>query len=151
MTQSNSFVLRCPKCKTRNRIPKERVGAIAKCGKCAEDFHTDILNIGTPVVITDNVFHSQIIDSPLPTLLDCWAPWCGPCQMMGPFMDELAADWKGKIRVGKMNVDENPKTSAQYQIRSIPTLLIFNQGQLIDTLTGALPKRSIVQAMTPFL
>lgn len=151
MTDANSIIMRCPKCRTRNRIPSGKIGAIAKCGKCGEDIHTDVLNIGHPVVVTDSTFNYEIIDSPLPTLLDCWAPWCGPCQMMGPFMDELAADWKGKIRIGKMNVDENPKTSAQYRIRSIPTLLIFNDGQLVNTLTGALPKHSIVQAMTTFL
>ncbi|QTA81832.1 Thioredoxin [Desulfonema limicola] len=151
MTQADSFIMHCPQCKIRNRIPKEKVGAVAKCGKCGQDIDTDILNIGSPVIITDKDFYDQIINSPLPAILDCWAPWCGPCQMMGPFMDELAADWKGKIRVGKMNVDENPKTSAQYQIHSIPTLLIFNKGSLVNSLTGALPKNNIIQAMSPFL
>ena len=71
--------------------------------------------------------------------------------MMEPFINELAATWKGRIRVGKMNVDENPRTSSQYQIRSIPTLMIFDNGQLKNTLTGALPKHSIVQAMSAYL
>ncbi|GBC60884.1 thioredoxin TrxC [Desulfonema ishimotonii] len=151
MTQPNTYIMRCTACGTRNRIPVEKVGTVAKCGKCQGPVHTDVLRIDHALTITDSDFDSQILRSPLPALLDCWAPWCGPCQMMEPFMTELAATWQGRIRVGKMNVDENPRTSSQYRIMSIPTLLIFDNGQLKDTLTGALPRQSIVQAMSAYL
>lgn len=143
--------MRCASCGTRNRIPAEKIGQPAICGRCRDSLDTSVLQIAHPLVVTDSSFQSQVIHSPLPVLLDCWAPWCGPCQMMGPVMDQLAAEWKGRIRVCKMNVDENPGTSTQYQIRSIPTLLIFDRGQLQDSLAGALPRHSIVQAMKAYL
>ncbi len=151
MNQANSYIMRCTSCGTRNRIPAEKVGQTATCGRCRDSIDTSVLNMAHPLVVTDSSFQDQVIRSPLPVLLDCWAPWCGPCHMMGPVMDQLAAEWKGKIRVCKMNVDENPGTSAQYQIRSIPTLLIFDRGLLQDSLAGALPKHSIIQAMKAYL
>jgi thioredoxin 2 len=138
-------------CKTKNRIPADKVGQEAKCGKCRNRIPTDILQTAHTLTVTDKDFHERVIRSPLPTLVDCWAPWCGPCQMMGPVMEELAAQWKGRGLVCKLNVDENSATASQYQIRSVPTLLIFDNGMLKDTLNGAAPKTSILKAMSPFL
>lgn len=150
MTQQ-AYVMRCGSCGARNRIPQNRVGDTARCGRCGSPINTRPLTAGRPIVVTDGDFETQVLQSPLPVLLDCWAPWCGPCRMMEPFMDELAAEWRGRIRVCKMNVDENPRTSSQFHIQSIPTLLVFDNRQLKNTLAGALPKHSIVQAMSPFL
>ena len=109
------------------------------------------LLIESPVTVADFDFQDQVLQSPLPVLLDCWAPWCGPCKMVGPIMEDLALQWKGQVRVGKLNVDENPQISSRFQIRSIPTLLIFDNGELRETLVGALPKQQIIQAMAPFI
>ena len=79
----------------------------------------------------------------MPILVDCWAPWCGPCRMIAPVLDELAAEAKGRYLIAKLNVDENPQVSGRFGIRSIPTMLIFKNGELIDTLVGALPKQAI--------
>ena len=84
-------------------------------------------------------------------VVDCWAPWCGPCRMVGPVIDELAKDYQGKIVFGKLNVDENQMTSAKYQIMSIPTLLIFKNGQLVDKIIGALPKENLKEKLNPYL
>jgi thioredoxin 2 len=121
------------------------------CGKCKKPIHTDILNIEHPVAVTDMDFQAQVIQFPLPVLLDCWAPWCGPCQMMGPVLEDLAKKWKGRARVAKMNMDENPVTSTRFSVQSIPTFLIFKDGQLQDTLIGAVPKNSIIQTMSKYI
>lgn len=81
-------------------------------------------------------------------VIDCWAPWCGPCRMVGPIIDELAKELHGKVVFGKLNVDENPQTSAKHQIMSIPTLLVFKNGILIDRIVGALPKDTLKQKLT---
>ena len=151
MTVNKGYILRCNACGTKNRIPDEKAGQTAKCGKCGSPVDTTALLISKPVVISDGDFNQQVLGAQLPVLIDCWAPWCGPCKMIGPIMDELADQWKGKIRICKLNVDENPQTSAKFQIRSIPTLLIFDNGKLKDTLVGALPKQQIVKAITPYL
>jgi thioredoxin 2 len=148
---TRSFIIRCSSCGTRNRIPENRVGETAKCGRCGAGIRTQALGVGQPIVVTDSNFNAEVLESPLPVMLDCWAPWCGPCQMMEPFMEELAAEWKGRVRVCKMNVDENPRTSSRFQIQSIPTILVFDNGQLKKTVAGALPKHSIVQAVSPFI
>ena len=88
--------------------------------------------------------HSTII-------VDCWAPWCGPCRMIGPIIEELAKEMKGKIVFGKLNVDENPQTSIKYNIMSIPTLLIFKNNKLVDRIIGAMPKEMLLQKLKPHL
>jgi len=92
-----------------------------------------------PQVITDANF-KEILDTDKPVLVDFWAEWCGPCKMIGPLVKELANDYEGKAVIAKVNVDENPSTSAEFGIRSIPTLLIFKNGEIVDKQIGAVPK-----------
>lgn len=146
-----NYYFRCPDCSARNRIPGEKVGTAATCGKCGTVLDTDALNTREPVIVTDADFSRQVLASPLPVLLDCWAPWCGPCKMVGPVMDQLAGEWQGRIRVAKLNTDENPVTASAYSIRSVPTIMVFDNGQLKETLVGALPKQQLQQKMASFL
>ncbi len=87
--------------------------------------------------LTDKNFETEVIKSDLPVLVDFWAPWCGPCQMMGPIIDELATEMEGKMKIGKVNVDENPEISGKYEIMSIPALKVFKGGQIIKEFVGA--------------
>jgi thioredoxin len=99
-----------------------------------------------PVTITDQTFEREVVQAKgRPVLVDCWAPWCGPCRMIGPILDQLAAESAGRYRIAKLNVDENPQISARFMIASIPTMLIFKDGQLIDRLIGAQPKQVIAE------
>ena len=96
-----------------------------------------------PVVVTDATFEEEVEKSSLPVLLDCWAPWCGPCKMLAPTIDQLAEELAGSIKVAKLNVDENSQTAVKFGIMSIPTMLIFKDGEAVDRLVGVQPKAAI--------
>ena len=104
----------------------------------------------TPIHLIDADIDETI--KKFPTLvIDCWAPWCGPCRMIGPVIEELAKEMQGKIVFGKLNVDENPQTSMKHGIMSIPTMLVFKNGQLVDRFVGAMPKEMLLQKLKPYL
>jgi thioredoxin 1 len=97
--------------------------------------------------INDKNFEIEVINSDIPVLIDFWAPWCAPCRAIGPVVDELANDYNGKLKVVKMNVDDNPLTPSRFGVRSIPNLLLFKNGQVKDQIVGAVPKQMFVQAI----
>ena len=97
--------------------------------------------------INDKNFEIEVINSDIPVLIDFWAPWCAPCRAIGPVVDELAKDYNGKLKVVKMNVDDNPLTPSRFGVRSIPNLLLFKNGQVKDKIVGAVPKQMFVQAI----
>lgn len=98
--------------------------------------------------ISDATFEQEVIKSDLPVLVDFWAPWCGPCRMMGPIVEELSKENSGKLKVVKVNIDDNTKTAESYNIRSIPTLFIFKDGKLVDQIVGAVPKTSLASTIS---
>ena len=151
MTAPHDFFLRCKKCGTKNRVPAAKIGQTAKCGKCKHPLDTKQLSMDTPIVATDANFEAEVIHSPLPVLLEFWASWCGPCQMLNPVIDQLARDWKGRARVAKLNMDENPYVASRFHVRSVPTLIIFDRGQLKDTVVGAASRGEIAKRMAPYL
>ena len=104
-----------------------------------------------PVTLTDDNFEDEVIKSDKPVLIDFWAVWCGPCKIIAPVVEELASEYDGKIKVGKLDVDENQQSSIKYGVRSIPTLLIFKDGKVKDTIIGAVPKTQIVQKLNSAL
>jgi len=106
---------------------------------------TDIINI------SDATFKEEVLKASLPVLVDFWAVWCVPCQMIAPCLDNIAQAYKGKMKVVKMNVDENMKTPSRYGIRGIPTLLLFKEGELKETIVGALPEEKIIERISKFL
>jgi thioredoxin 1 len=103
------------------------------------------------LTFTDSAFDTDVLNSETPVLVDFWAPWCGPCRAMSPTVDAVATEFAGKIKVGKLNTDENPATAGRFQIRGIPTVLLFKGGQVVDQRVGAMPKPELVKMITPHL
>ncbi|RLD16200.1 thioredoxin [candidate division KSB1 bacterium] len=103
------------------------------------------------VFVTDDNFDKEVLQSDIPVLVDFWAEWCVPCKMVEPVVDQIAQEYEGKLKIGKVDVDSNPQISMKYGIRSIPTLLIFKNGQPVDQIIGAVPKKNILQKLLPHL
>jgi thioredoxin 1 len=101
--------------------------------------------------VTDSSFKEDVLDSEVPVLVDFWAPWCGPCRMVAPVVEEIATQYEGQIKVVKVNTDENPQIASQYGIRSIPTLMIFKDGQKVDMVVGAVPKTTLSNTLEKYL
>ncbi len=107
--------------------------------------------MGNYVVINDSNFESEVLKSGIPVLVDFWAEWCAPCKLIEPLVDQIGGEYAGKVKIGKLDVDSNPQISMQYNIRSIPTLLIFKNGQPVEQIIGAVPKNVILDKLTPHL
>ncbi|MEH1968520.1 MULTISPECIES: thioredoxin [unclassified Nostoc] len=107
--------------------------------------------MSTAAQVTDSSFKQEVLESDVPVLVDFWAPWCGPCRMVAPVVDEISEQYKGQIKVVKVNTDENPNVASQYGIRSIPTLMIFKDGQKVDMVVGAVPKTTLASTLEKYL
>ena len=101
--------------------------------------------------VTDSSFKQEVLESTVPVLVDFWAPWCGPCRMVAPVVDEIATQYQEKIKVVKLNTDENPSIASQYGIRSIPTLMIFKGGERVDMVVGAVPKTTLSNTVEKYI
>jgi thioredoxin 2 len=129
----------CSHCGARNRIPRRRVLDDPKCGACGQKVFPRL-----PVAADDRTFRAEVEEAPIPTLVDFWAPWCAPCRTIAPMLEELARERGGRLKVVKVNVDENPVVASRFQVRSIPALKIFRGPILLDEINGAVPKYALV-------
>ena len=144
-TPIEAKIISCPSCGAKNRVPvdKLREGLTPICGQCKSELAESV----HPVTVTDSNFTQEVEKSKLPVLLDMWAPWCGPCRMLAPVVEQLASELAGKVKVAKLNTDENPMTASRFNVRSIPTLLVLRDGKEIDRIVGALPKQEILRRL----
>ncbi len=133
---SEEIIVKCISCGTGNRIPRDRLNDRPVCGRC----HTPISKTrlyDSPMKVTDQTFSQEVIKFDGSVVADFWAPWCGPCGAITPVLEQLARKYAGRVKIVKLNVDENPVTASQYNVMSIPTMLFFKNGNTIDTLVGA--------------
>lgn len=143
----------CPKCGAKNRVAEQAADRLQPvCGRCGTKLSLSGespaagrgQDAGHPLEVTDNTFEREVLGAgATPVLLDCWAPWCGPCRLIAPVMEELAAEAAGRFRIAKINTDENPGVSSRFEINAIPTMLIFKNGELVDRIVGLQPKEKI--------
>ncbi len=150
-TNQKPYSLRCIECGAKNRVPADKINATPKCGKCKAELKTDELFVPQPVMINDRNFEDRVIKSPLPVLLFAWAPWCPTCVKVSPIIDEFASESKTKVRVGKLNVDQNPMLASKYKILSVPFIFIFDNGQLKDSMPGGMQKHELMMQMAHYL
>lgn len=133
----DTSIISCPSCGGANRVRRDRVleGLNPVCGHCRKPLAVD----AAPVTVTDETFATEVLGHPRPVLVDLWAAWCAPCRMIAPALEEIAGELMGKVRIAKLNVDENPQAHAGLQVSGIPTLVMFKGGKEVDRVVGALP------------
>lgn len=136
-------LITCPSCGTKNRLPALQAGRKAICGKCK----APLPDAAGPIEVTDTTFATEVERSATPVLLDLWADWCGPCHMLAPTIDQLSSEMHGRVKVAKLNIDENPGVANRFGVRSIPTLLVLKGGREVDRLVGVQPKQEIVRRL----
>lgn len=134
------MIIACPHCAGLNRVPAVKITAAPVCGKCKQPLFS-----GVPVDVTAANFTNLAEKSELPLVLDFWASWCGPCQNFAPVFSQAAAELEPAFRFGKINTEQQQQLATRFQIRSIPTLMLIQQGQIIAQLSGALPKQQFYQ------
>lgn len=124
----------CSACNATNRVPEERLADGAKCGRCGHElFDGEVINATAATL-------DQLLQDDLPIVVDFWAPWCGPCRSFAPIFEDVAQERAGKVRFVKINTEAEPELSARFRIRSIPTIMVFREGKMVDMLNGAMPK-----------
>jgi thioredoxin len=145
-SKADSVAYPCSHCGATNRILRARVSDDPQCGRC----HQKIFPRQT-VIGSEANWKQQVDDSPIPVLVDFWAPWCGPCRVVGPILDQLAAAHGGRLKIVKLNVDDNPDVSARFGIQAIPTMILFSGGKQQDQIRGAVSKPVLEQRLARFI
>jgi thioredoxin 2 len=149
--EEKPYLLRCTECGAKNKIPAEKIDKRPVCGKCRKPLRTEELFAPQPLMITESGFQKYVLQSPLPVLVFAWAPWCTTCRTFMPVIDEFARAAKGRIRVGKLNVDQAPGLASQYAIMSVPQIFVFDGGELLESFPGALQSHELRMKMARFL
>src|SRR5256885_1660339 len=143
------MIITCPNCGAKNRVDETRARTLDPvCGRCKTKLPVPHAASNHPAELTDANFDTFLQSAgATPVLVDCWAPWCGPCRMLTPIIDQLAAESNGRFIVAKLNTDQNPRVASLFRIDAIPAMLIFKNARLADKLVGLQPKQSIVQRL----
>lgn len=151
LPEAPPLILRCTECGGKNRVPLAKLNSGPTCGKCHTPLNTEDVLTAWTIPVTDMNFEEKVQRSPLPVLLECVSATCSACTISRPVVNQLAAEWKGKIRVCRTDVIQSPITANRYQVMSTPTSLILDRGRLVDKVIGAAPREMFIQKMAPLL
>lgn len=150
-SKNEIITLRCSQCRVKNRVPIAQLNAGAKCGRCGVPLQHENVFSGQVLAVTEADFSKQVLQSPLPVLLYGWAPWCGHCKGTGPIVEAIAAEQKGKLRVAKLNIDQNSNLAGRYKIMGVPAFFIFDAGEVKEHISGAVPKQQLMAKLSSFI
>lgn len=150
MSEIRPFLYRCKSCGTKNKIPAAKLSAAPTCGRCHTRLDTEELFLPQPVIVTSDNFEEMVLRSPIPVLLDCWAAWCSACHTFSPIVQELGRIMSQRVRVAKLNVEQNPAISAKYKVLSLPTCLVFDDGQVRERFVGVIDRDDALFKMAKY-
>jgi thioredoxin 2 len=145
------LTLRCAQCHTKNRVPVEKLYQNPKCGQCSAPLSAHELLSGQPVMLNDGNFDQVVTAASLPLIVYAWASWCTVCTTTGPMVERLAWQGRGRFQVAKLNVEANPMLASRFNLLSVPTFMIFDKGQLEESIPGAVPETQLLQRLEPLL
>jgi thioredoxin 2 len=142
MSSTAEKIVGCPHCGAKNRLGNPPAGQVPACGACKQSL---------PWLVEAKQGLTPELQASVPVLVDFWAEWCGPCKMVGPVVEELSREYAGKLKVVKLNIDHFPLAASAYHVQSIPTLMLFKDGQPVERMVGALPKQAMLQKLAPHM
>ncbi len=151
MSGKDSVIIGCHHCGAKNRVPMSRLGERAICGKCKSPLSAENRFPDHPVSVSDQTFKREVIDFPGPAVVYFWAQWCGYCQGLTPVINQLASQYAGRVKFVKLVLDQNPVTSSKYAVQSVPTLILFKRGSMVNRVMGAVPKQEIERQLQALL
>jgi len=147
----DTVFIRCLSCGTVNRVYRKRLEKKPVCGKCGNALDTRRYSYAAPLELSEQTFQEEVLKSRIPVVVDCWAPWCAPCAAIGAMLEKLAEDFKGRVRLVKLNTDQNKQLAAQFEITSIPTLIVFKDGVLVDRVVGVVSQHQLDDVVNKWL
>ncbi len=150
MDTPKPYMIRCAGCRTKNRIPADKINSRPVCGKCRKPMDLAGVLETRPVEVSDSTFQARVLDSPIAVLAFFWAPWCTVCQSVMPTVSRIASGLSGRVRVAKINIDQNPQTASRFQVMSVPFMIAFDSGAEKDSLAGAVPELDILKMLAPY-